>query len=119
MSVPRGVRILAGSFFDPRGEDMYFGGAERYLVELARVVRETGHEVDVFQAAESAWTRDYHDLRVTGVDTGGDPFAVSEAVSRLDLPEPLLTIHLAFYLARAPPSRAQRSASATACTGTT
>lgn len=79
---------------------MYHGGAERYLVELARVIRAMGHEVDVYQSAQGTWSREHGDLRVKGVDTGGDPFAVSEAVSRLGLPDPLLTIHHAFYLAR-------------------
>ena len=111
------MRILAPAFFDPQGERVFRGGAERYLVELARVVERLGFPVEVFQPAAEPWVRETDGLRVHGLAVEGyaglDRAVLAAAGSR-----PLLTIHLAFYTA-GPDTPGPPSASATASTGTT
>ncbi|HTG34662.1 MAG TPA: polysaccharide pyruvyl transferase family protein [Thermoanaerobaculia bacterium] len=100
--VSREVRILAPAFFDPQGERVFRGGAERYLVELARVVERLGLPVAVFQPAAEPWVRETDGLRVHGlaVDLAVEGYAgLDRAVLAATGSRPLLTIHLAFYTA--------------------
>ena len=95
----RKVRIVTSTFFDPEGNDMAYGEAERYLLELARLVRELGYEVEDFQrAAKRDWVRYYRETRVTGVVPEKDPFLLDSAIRRISPNDPALTIYLAFYL---------------------
>jgi polysaccharide pyruvyl transferase CsaB len=96
--VSREVRILAPAFFDPQGERVLRGGAERYLVELARVVERLGFQVEVFQPAAAAWVRESDGLRVHGLAVEGYA-GLDRAVLAATGSRPLLTIHLAFYTA--------------------
>lgn len=61
------VAILTPSFFDYDGSQVFHGGSERYLMELARLLRDKGHTVAVFQAARQAWVREYRGLSVHGL----------------------------------------------------
>lgn len=93
----RRVRLLAPAFFDFEGETMLAGGAERYLLELADLVREMGCDVEVLQtAAEHDWERTYGDLVVQGVAAGSSPAKLAEVVDRRGLEAAALTIFLAF-----------------------
>ncbi len=94
----REVRILAPAFFDPQGERVFRGGAERYLVELARVVERLGLPVEVFQPAAEPWVRETDGLRVHGLAVEGYA-GLDRAVLAATGSRPLLTIHLAFYTA--------------------
>lgn len=94
----RRVPILAPLFFDFEGNNMFFGGAERYLIELVRLVREMGYEPEVYQCARSAWVRYYGDMRVVGMAAEGDVTRFNERFHAL-VPEGALTIYLAFFLA--------------------
>lgn len=92
------VQFIVPQFLDRAGEITIFGGSERYLVELCRLIRTLGHPVTVFQPAGGPpWERSYQHLRIVGVDVN-DYFELEQAVrSRTALPA--LTIHLAFYTA--------------------
>jgi glycosyltransferase involved in cell wall biosynthesis len=92
------ISILTPTFFDFDGNDMFFGGAERYLIELVRVIRELGYEPEVYQCANNAWVRHYSDMRVIGIDTGGDTQRLNEQFHAL-VPEGILTIYFVFHLA--------------------
>ena len=94
----RRVCILINQFFDKRGKDMFCGGAERYLIELARLIRDLGFEPEVYQGGDSDWARSYNDLQVFGLDTEGDDSRLNE-VFHDRVEQGLLTIYLAFYLA--------------------
>jgi glycosyltransferase involved in cell wall biosynthesis len=94
----REVRILAPGFFDPLGERVFLGGAERYLVELAGVVLRLGFPVEVFQPAAEPWVRESSGLRVRGLVVASDA-GLDRAVLDATGSRPLLTIHLAFYTA--------------------
>ncbi len=92
------VSVLAPTFFDQTGNTMYYGGAERYLIELVRLIRELGYEVEVYQSGAREWVRYYRDIRVVGLDTDGDFQRLNE-VFHAEVPASALTIYLAFYLA--------------------
>jgi len=97
------VVILTYTFFDFDGNNMYYGGAERYVLELARLVREQGYYPDVYQCGNGYWVRYYQDLRVTGIDVGGEAERLAAEFQKLDHAE-ALTIFSPFSLAV--PSRA-------------
>jgi glycosyltransferase involved in cell wall biosynthesis len=90
--------IVIHQFFNQIGEDMFFGGAERYLIELARLAKDLGFEPEVYQSGNGHWVRHYNDLRVIGLDTGGDKSLTNE-VFHAQVPAGALTIYLAFSLA--------------------
>jgi glycosyltransferase involved in cell wall biosynthesis len=53
----RTVHVLAWRLYDYRGEQLTAGGLQRWLVELARLLRSLGHPVLVHQRAEREFTR--------------------------------------------------------------
>jgi glycosyltransferase involved in cell wall biosynthesis len=92
------VCIVIQQFFDEHGENMFCGGAERYLIELERLSRDLGYEPEVYQSGASHWVRNYHNLRVIGLDTGGNQTRLNQ-VFHSEVPPGALTIYLAFSLA--------------------
>ncbi len=94
----RRVAVLTYTFFDFDGNDMYYGGAERYVLELARLIRGWGYYPEVYQCGNGYWVRYYQDLRVTGIDVGGDAERLAAEFQRLDHAE-ALTIYSPFSLA--------------------
>ncbi|HSF40187.1 MAG TPA: glycosyltransferase, partial [Thermoanaerobaculia bacterium] len=97
--VSPGVRVLTPAFFDARGERVFRGGAERYLVELGKVVRGLGHSIEVFQLAQGEpWTREVDGLPVHGLPAR-DYTLLERAALTATGTRPELTVHLAFYTA--------------------
>lgn len=92
------VVILSYTFFDFDGNNMYFGGAERYVLELAEVIRRLGYYPEIYQCGNGYWVRYYQDLRVTGIDVGGDALRLAEEYKKLE-PHVALTIYSPFTLA--------------------
>lgn len=74
----RVIAILTPTFFDYDGNNMFFGGAERYVIELVRLAHEMGYEAEVFQCGNSNWERYYFDFKVTGLDVHGDNNLLSD-----------------------------------------
>jgi len=94
----RRVSIVAYSPFEPTGQTVYLGGAERYLLELTALIRQGGYEVEIYQSAQGDWFRYFYDIPVYGLDTGGRKEAINEVFHRRVEP-PDLTIYLDFSLA--------------------
>lgn len=67
---PPHIDIVNINFFDWNGETVYKGGAERYVLDLARLCRRLGCTVRLLQNANFAFTRRYHDFEVKGVPIG-------------------------------------------------
>jgi len=98
------VDILNFNFFDWDGEHVVVGGAERYVLELARLIGSLGAQPRIVQNAGRYFSKVYADVPVFGVPAGAsmDLFAMSagfrEAVSdaALVIASPLeLAAHLA------------------------
>ena len=51
------IGILTSNFFDPDGKRLIYGGAERYGIELTRLLLELGFEVEWWQVG-SGWARE-------------------------------------------------------------
>lgn len=95
----RKVCIVAPALLDAEGQYLHLGGAERYLLELTRLLQALGHEVEVYQPARGDWQRHFYGVPVYGLDTGGlDKVLMNEVFHRRVRP-PDLTIYLDFTLA--------------------
>ncbi|MBV6394068.1 MAG: D-inositol-3-phosphate glycosyltransferase [Anaerolineales bacterium] len=91
------VNFVVPTFFDMNGNNMFYGGAERYLLELAWLVRRMGYDTNVYQCANSDWVRYYRDLRVTGIKAQN-----TDQLNRYfhtNFKGGFLTIYFAFFLA--------------------
>ncbi len=95
---PHVVNILTPLFFDFEGKEMYCGGAERYLIELNRIIRKLGYETAVYQCGTSSWVRWYNDLCVEGLPASGDIELLNREFHRR-VPPGALTIYFAFSFA--------------------
>lgn len=91
------VNFVVPTFFDMDGNNMFFGGAERYLIELVRLVRGLGYETNIYQCANSNWVRYYLDVRVTGLMAQNSEEL--NKVFHLNFEPGILTIYFAFFLA--------------------
>lgn len=94
------VLLVTKIFFDPMGNDMQFGGAERYLLELAELVRSLNYEPLIVQCGNEYWMRYYHDVPVIGVKVGTDYDALTSELENL-APRGALAIYSPFELASA------------------
>lgn len=90
------VYIFQYSFFDPKGEVCYSGGAERYVVDLADVLRGMGLKTVLFQLgtheADRPWIRKERNLTIIGVNQ--DYKGYQEQISLL--PDSRLSIYSGF-----------------------
>lgn len=92
------VAILVSQFFDFEGRQIFLGGAERYLVELAGLIRQLGYQPVVYQSAQGDWSREFDGFPVIGLDTRGDPHTLN-LLFHERVPPDTPSIYLAFYLA--------------------
>lgn len=64
------VGLLTGLFFDLQGERVIQGGAERYIINLAHLIKQTyGLEMVVFQRSDgkTMWEQSFEGIRVVGL----------------------------------------------------
>lgn len=66
------VVILTRTFFDFKGEECFMGGGERYLIDLASLLKKLNYEVEVFQASNVEFDKKYNDIKFKGI--GGSQF---------------------------------------------
>lgn len=62
------IALLTTNFFHPVEERLIMGGAERYQVELCRLLRQLGFEVEVWQIGDN-WTREFDGVKIHGLPT--------------------------------------------------
>ncbi|MGI6450662.1 MAG: glycosyltransferase family 4 protein [Desulfitobacteriia bacterium] len=60
------VALLTTNFFHPKGERIIMGGAERYQVDLCRLLRDLGFQVEVWQIGDS-WTKEFDGIKIHGL----------------------------------------------------
>jgi GT2 family glycosyltransferase/glycosyltransferase involved in cell wall biosynthesis len=94
----RQVFILAPQFFNFEGSQLYLGGAERYLVELAKLVQKMGYQPLIYQSGTTSWERQYEDIPVMAIETGGNDKALNLKFHKM-VPTSSPVIYLAFILA--------------------
>jgi len=64
----KSIAILTAQFYDFDGNRIYFGGAERYLVDLVKFLQYMDYQVEVFQAGNYKWTRVYDGIEFKSID---------------------------------------------------
>lgn len=94
----RRVLLLAPTFFDWNGNNMFYGGAERYLIELARLIAQQGYEAVIVQCGHFNWMRYYYDVRVIGLKVDGPAENLTRKIEQLQ-PKAALVIYSPFFLA--------------------
>jgi glycosyltransferase involved in cell wall biosynthesis len=82
----RRVAILTPTFLNYDGNNMFFGGAERYVIELVHLISELGYDPEVFQCGSSDWVRYYFDFKITGLNVHGDNNLLSSQFYQLKQP---------------------------------
>lgn len=66
------VAILTPQFFQFNGTRCLFGGGERYLIDLAKLLQKLGYVVEVFQPSTvGAWTNYYDGIQINGIGEPG------------------------------------------------
>jgi glycosyltransferase involved in cell wall biosynthesis len=96
------------TFFDLTGNNMFFGGAERYMLDLGDLLAEAGYDpVLVQMAGQAPWVRQYGRLRVVGLPCGGDFDLFRSRLAAL-LPRAALAVFSPFSLNPGDPRRDPR-----------
>ncbi len=62
------VLLVTHKFLNFDGKEIFLGGAERYLIELARLIRELGYEPIIVQGGSQNWLAYYQGVWVVGLD---------------------------------------------------
>lgn len=61
------VNILNVNFYDWNGSVLYKGGAERYVVDLAKLTTELGYDTRIIQNANDYFEKSHNGLKIIGV----------------------------------------------------
>lgn len=66
------VAVLTPQFYELDSGRCLFGGGERYLIDLAKLLQGLGYEVDVFQPTSvGRWKRTYDGVNIYGLSEAG------------------------------------------------
>lgn len=66
------VAILTSQFFQLDGKRCLFGGGERYLIDLCKMLKKFGYYVEIFQASSTGiWEKIYEDIKINGISDPG------------------------------------------------
>ncbi len=64
------VDIINVSFYDWEGKAIFKGGAERYVYDLARLLKERGYTPRILQCSSVEFEKKYHGIKVIGLGGG-------------------------------------------------
>lgn len=78
----RKIAMLVRGVFYPDGSNLIFGGVERYTIDLCKLLKKLGYEIDVFQGASSIWTQEYQGIRFYGLIDGGWHYNTAPALNQ-------------------------------------
>lgn len=91
----KSVAILTPQFFDFNGDKCFFGGGERYLIDIANLLKKQGFYVEAYQCAHFEWSKVYEGLRINGI---GHPRFVEDVFPDLNEEFQKRTQHFAHHL---------------------
>ena len=77
--VERKVDIININFYDQKGGVVYKGGAERYVYDLACLLKELHYHVRILQCSDIPFEKEYRGIKVIGIGNGAikDVWAIS------------------------------------------
>jgi len=67
------IALLTTNFFHPTQERIIMGGAERYQVDLCRLLRDLGYHVEVWQIGEG-WTKEFDGVKIRSIPANKSQF---------------------------------------------
>lgn len=68
--LPR-IAVLTPQFLEFDGGRCLFGGGERYLVDLVKLLRSEGYAPEVYQpSVTGSWKKEYDGIQITGIEKG-------------------------------------------------
>jgi len=67
------VALLTTNFYHPTQERIIMGGAERYQVDLCRLLRDLGYHVEVWQIGEG-WVREFDGVKIRSIPVNKSQF---------------------------------------------
>lgn len=62
------LALLTTNFFNPTGDRIIMGGAERYQVDLCRLLRKLGLHVEVWQIGDN-WIKEFDGVKIRSIPT--------------------------------------------------
>ena len=92
------VLLLVSSFFDLDGKIFMQGGAERYIIELNRIITALGGRLEVYQCGRANWHNTIHDISVFGLNTNGNNLYLLNRSFHSWVPAGCLTIYFQMLL---------------------
>ena len=96
---PGVVNIVTYLFLDQHGHQTMGGGAERYLIELAAVIRDMGYKPEIYQCGRTRWSREFEGISVHGLDCAGGIHELNRTF-HTEVPPGELTIYSSFHAAQ-------------------
>lgn len=94
----KNVRIIQPTFYDPEGKKYLSGGAERYLTDLAIIIKNIGLEPYIIQFGKTNWHLEHEGINVFGVKSGSLASLNLQAHDKI-FGDPKLVIYSPFALA--------------------
>ncbi|WP_026478772.1 glycosyltransferase family 4 protein [Alkaliphilus transvaalensis] len=64
--MPKKLALLTTNFFNPAGDRIIMGGAERYQVDLCRLIKKLGMDVEVWQIGDG-WTKEFDGVKIRSI----------------------------------------------------
>lgn len=68
------VDLLSLNFFDRRGDALILGGGERYVYDLAKLLKMKGHAPRIVQSSEIPFQKQYNQIDVIGLPSAPNSF---------------------------------------------
>lgn len=68
--IPKKVDIINMNFYDWEGKVLYKGGAERYVFDLACVLKKMGYKTRILQCSYQPFVKTYRGIEIVGVGSG-------------------------------------------------
>lgn len=94
--MPGKIGILTSNFYDPDGQRLIYGGAERYGIELTKLLLDLGYEVEWWQIG-TGWEKELMDeVKIKSISITETPYETMPKLNHLFL-ERAVDIDYAIY----------------------
>lgn len=93
------IAVVVSTFYDLNGRDYMQGGAERYIVELSKIIHTLGASLEVYQCGNQTWHKIHEGIHVFGLNTNGYNIKRLNEAYHDWVPKPTLSIYFQLLLA--------------------
>jgi glycosyltransferase involved in cell wall biosynthesis len=84
----RQITMITNDFIQPDSRNFAYSGGDRYMLDLANLIKKIGYEPVIYQQSEKAFNTTFDDIKVLGFPAPNQPLAnlaMTEATHRSDL----------------------------------